>query len=186
MDAVIAGLIGSFGGVIVGALAQAMHATRQRRWQVEDLERVEKKERRNRLWEDRRILYAATLTSMDELVDAIHQSLVLSSREARDEAVGLLAERVNAVSRRVSELRMISESASVMDAAVEFLRVATAFSPVASVEAPQPVRVATWNEMQPGIHVAFHGFHAAARDELGFEVPLPAPRQPAERGAGAP
>ncbi|MFG2219558.1 hypothetical protein ACGFN1_32780 [Streptomyces sp. NPDC048685] len=183
MDAVIAGLVGSFGGVIVGAFAQAVHANRQRRWQVADLDRAEAKDRKNRLWEDRRALYAGTLTAMDELVEVINRSLVLESAEARSEAMDALPDRLHGLSRRVSELRMVSESDRVMGAAVTFLRAATDYSPTAALNGPGTSRLAMWAEIQATTTNAFHVFHSAARQELGFAVPLPTPSSPQSNSA---
>ena len=139
MDAAIAGLIGSLGGVILGATAQALQAARSRRWQLQDQKRASDERKQTQLWQDRRLLYASFMTATFDVTNRINWVVTAAAAHgstsdalmppAAAEAMGELPELIKTVLIQADEVRLVTESAAVSAAVGEFIQALISFSP---------------------------------------------------------
>jgi hypothetical protein len=145
MDAAIAGLIGSLGGVIVGAAAQAVQAARSRRWQVADHDRAAAEQQDTRLWQERRTAYAAFMDAEMDATEKINWAWLINatgpspeersdhpvSPEASD-ALRLASEAISKVTRLTQEVLLITNSAAVQEAARSYNAAMRSYDPSAA------------------------------------------------------
>ncbi|MEU7244355.1 hypothetical protein [Streptomyces sparsogenes] len=180
MDAAVAGLIGSLGGVVVGATAQALQSSRSRRWQLVDQERASKEQREAQLWQDRRTVYAAFMAITLEVTNQLNWVVATrtTSQEPGDddsrlpplaqEAMNNLSEMIKKVLLQADEVRLITESADVTIAVSAYIQALVSFSPTTH----RTDDLGSFEETQgliPRLIARHRQFTSAARQELGMQ-----------------
>lgn len=178
MDAAIAGLIGSLGGVIVGVAAQAAQSARSRKWQIADLDRMTEEQQEARLWQERRIAYAAYMDAELDATQKINWAWMVSAagpppEERTDspltqqttEAMQRASEAMSKVTRQGQEVVLITSSEAVKNAVQTFIEAMTAYNPTAAHN-NNPNRREQGYALLQGLTQRHHEFVAAARDEL--------------------
>ncbi|MGW9429191.1 hypothetical protein ACWHA1_14685 [Streptomyces decoyicus] len=145
MDAAIAGLIGSLGGVIVGAAAQAAQAARSRKWQIDDQDRTAVEQQDTRLWQERRIAYAAFMDVEMDATEKINWAWLINASEPppeersnhpvsqeASEALRLATEAIPKVTRLSQEVLLITSSDAVTQAVRSYNAAMRCFNPSAA------------------------------------------------------
>lgn len=178
MDATVAGLIGSLGGVIVGVAAQATQSARSRRWQIADLDRMAEEQQETRLWQERRIAYAAYMEAELDATQRINWAWMVSAagpppEERTDspltqqttEALQRASESISKVTRHGQEVVLITSSEGVKNAVQGFSEAMTAYNPSAAHE-NNPNRSEEGYALLQRLTQRHNEFVAAARDEL--------------------
>lgn len=179
MDAAITGLIGTLGGVALGAGTQALQAKRSRRWQVEDQGVRQLSQRQATLWQEQRVAYAALMTAMIDVINNYHHTQWLHSRlsqtagaehdqviERFGEAGTGLAESVNKVLIVGEDVRLVARGSELRDAVNKFITVMSPLSPIRrSSSVGNPLDLNLTDELSS----AYSRFADAARKELGVD-----------------
>ncbi|WP_345259847.1 hypothetical protein [Streptomyces hundungensis] len=178
MDAAIAGLIGSLGGVIVGVAAQAAQSARSRRWQIADLDRMKEEQQETRLWQERRIAYAAFMETELDATRKINWAWLLSasepppegrsSRPPRQQTIDALQRASEAVIKVIcqgQEVVLITNSQAVTNAVQRFSEAVATYEPSAAHNI-NPNRSAQGYALFQRLTQCHSEFVTAARDEL--------------------
>ncbi|WP_158714647.1 hypothetical protein [Streptomyces sp. NRRL S-474] len=178
MDAAIAGLIGSLGGVIVGVVAQAAQSARSRRWQIADLDRVTEEQQETRLWQERRIAYAAYMDAELDATQKINWAWLTSAagpppeegtdsplRQQATEALQRASEAISQVTRHGQEVLLITSSEAVKNAVQAFSAAMAEYNPSAAHN-NNPNRSEEGYALLQRLTQRHNEFVAAARDEL--------------------
>jgi hypothetical protein len=195
MDAAIAGLIGSLGGVIVGAAAQAAQAARSRRWQVADQDRLATEQQETRLWQERRIAYAAFMDAEMDATQRINWAWLISSpgppagerddhpmSQQVSEALQLASDAISRVTRQAQEVLLITGSDAVKDAVLSYNAAMTSYNPSAAHRG-NPDTSEQGRALLDRLQQSHAEFVAAAREEL---LNTPDPQRVGERPPGPP
>ncbi|MFG2728774.1 hypothetical protein [Streptomyces canus] len=145
MDAAIAGLIGSLGGVIVGATAQAAQAARSRKWQIADQDRTAAEAQDTRFWQERRTAYAAFMDAEMDATEKINWAWLINASEpppeersnhpvseAASEALRLATEAIPKVTRLTQEVLLITSSDAVKQAVMSYNAAMRSYNPSAA------------------------------------------------------
>jgi hypothetical protein len=182
MDAAIAGLIGSLGGVIVGATAQAVQAGRSRRWQIADQDRTAAEQQDTRLWQERRIAYAAFMDAEMDATEKINWAWLLNASEPSPEersnqpvsqeaaeALRLASETIPKVTRLTQEVLLITSSDAVTQAVRAYNAALRSFNPSAAHRG-NPDASEQGRALVVRLAQGHTLFVAAAREELRIEV----------------
>ncbi|MGQ4439864.1 hypothetical protein ACN6LI_004737 [Streptomyces violaceoruber] len=180
MDAAIAGLIGSLGGVVIGAAAQATQARRHRKWQVADRAADREHVQAERLWQERRVVYAAFMDAASEVMRRLNWSRMLRANpptgqgidagrvlEATTEALKATEEAIHVVSRRSEEVLLLTQSDEVATAVRQFMAAVSAFDLSESLAADASA-IPEGLTMIMELASFYRRVTAAAREELGI------------------
>lgn len=181
MDAAITGLIGTFGGVVLGAGTQALQSMRSRRWQVEDQVRAQDVQCEAVLWQDRRTAYAALMESTLEVAERFQWAWLVGSTISMDrrdetpghmhqyltEAMGAVPEAIRMAIRRAEEVRLITGSSEVQAAVNQFIAAMTAFNP-SRANRDNPDRSSEGQQFSEAILASHRRFAEVARVDLGI------------------
>ncbi|MFF1605908.1 hypothetical protein ACFVYV_52965 [Streptomyces mirabilis] len=175
MDAAIAGLIGSLGGVIVGAGAQAAQAARSRKWQIADQDRTAAEQQETRLWQERRIAYAAFMDAEMDATNKVQWAwLINSTGPAPDEhprspeateALERASESIAKVSRLTQEVLLLTTSDAVRQAVDLYSDTMNSFNPNAA-HCGNPNRSEQGQALVEQLAASHSLFVVAARKEL--------------------
>ncbi|MEU6000515.1 hypothetical protein ABZ837_22155 [Streptomyces sp. NPDC047197] len=189
MDAAIAGLIGSLGGVIVGVAAQTAQSARSRRWQIADLDRMTAEQQETRLWQERRIAYAAYMDAELDALQKINWAWIIHAAgplpgeqtdgplaQRRIEALERASEAISKVTRQGQEVVLITGSDAVEEAVLSFSSAMTAYNPSVA-RSNNPNRSEEGHALLQDLSQRHTAFVAAARDELRI---LSRPRRSAD------
>ncbi|MFC9912067.1 hypothetical protein [Streptomyces sp. NPDC127197] len=185
MDAAIAGLIGSLGGVIAGAAAQTAQAARSRKWQIADQDRTAAEQQETRLWQERRIAYAAFMDAEMDATQKINWAWLINaagpspeersnnpvSQEAA-EAMRLASEAIPKVTRLAQEVLLITSSDAVKQAVVSYNAAMRSFNPSAAHRG-NPNGSEQGEALLGQLTQAHALFVDAARAELGIKYTRP-------------
>ncbi|MFD7606526.1 hypothetical protein ACFWAN_39785 [Streptomyces mirabilis] len=185
MDAAIAGLIGSLGGVIVGAGAQATQAARSRKWQIADQDRMAAEQQETRLWQERRIAYAAFMDAEMDATNKIQWAWLINSaapapEERNDhpsnpeasETLKHASEAITKVSRLTQEVLLLTTSDAVKRAVGLYSDAMNSFNPSAAHRG-NPNRSEQGQALVEQLAESHSLFVVAARKELriGYSRP---------------
>ncbi|MET8082409.1 hypothetical protein [Streptomyces sp. NPDC005303] len=198
MDALVGAIAGLI-GVIVGVAAQSLQAGRGRRWQVDDQKRASKEARADRLWQERRVLYARCMESQTDAAGKFQWTWLTKSAlpptppagedsplyRTTSEAQASLPEAIKAVTQCIAEVLLITESEDVMAAVNGYLGAMQAWDP-SQAHRDNPSASSQGIAFFQGLMENHKAFVLAARQELQLQpasaatpsMAPPSPRTP--------
>jgi hypothetical protein len=166
----------------VGAAAQGAQAARSREWQIADQDRAAAEQQDTRLWQERRIAYAAFMDAEMEATEKINWALLInaaqpSPEEQSDhpvspeasEALRLASAAISKVTRLTQEVLLITGSDAVKDAARTYNAAMRTYDPSAAHRG-NPEASEQGQALVVRLAQGHTQFVAAAREELRIGV----------------